>query len=317
MRFKDFWSKTFNKGSAVEEYLRDIDAEIARLSIHHLPDAVGIDNRKIMERIKELEDRRQAIVQNYGMKSAVEKQDNPWAICNAQGLSGQKLEDCIMEVKEKMGMHKANPEISISQNSEGRWVVLCSEHGPEDFERQEDAENYRDVHYHVRHELGKMGVESAGPVPNSLLARQDLEGRRKEKSYSSFNSKDFEDAISRIKDQLSRTTNREERASLANDLRGVQEAKREAELAAEEYRNRNKKSETTKSFRDIWGRLRKSLSPRDKQMLMEDVLNRFVPEGDVDAPSAMWAVNARNYLHSKGASEEEIEEIIDAIPQKP
>jgi len=32
-----------------------------------------------------------------------EDKNNPWAICNAQGLKGDKLERCIMDVKKKTG----------------------------------------------------------------------------------------------------------------------------------------------------------------------------------------------------------------------
>mgnify|MGYP001559044192 CR=1 FL=1 len=35
--------------------------------------------------------------------SIIERQDNPWAICHAQGLEGQKFEDCVRHVKEKLG----------------------------------------------------------------------------------------------------------------------------------------------------------------------------------------------------------------------
>jgi hypothetical protein len=48
-------------------------------------------------------------------------------------------------------------------------------------------------------EAEKMGVEAAGPTPNSLLAEQDLEGETTEKGYSNPNSNTIEDVKSRIK----------------------------------------------------------------------------------------------------------------------
>ena len=39
-------------------------------------------------------------------KALAEKQDNLWAICHAQGLTGDKYESCVLHVKDKMGMYK-------------------------------------------------------------------------------------------------------------------------------------------------------------------------------------------------------------------
>jgi hypothetical protein len=68
--------------------------------------------------------------------------NNPWAICHAQGLEGDKFESCVMDLKDKFGIAKDSTE-----------------------------ENYK-----------KMGIEGAGQTPNSLLAEQDLEDETETKT---------------------------------------------------------------------------------------------------------------------------------------
>lgn len=156
------------------------------------------------------------------MKSRIDKflekeevKDNPWAICHAQGLSGEKFEDCVMAVKRKLGVHKKidnfikdmtdgseststemgentdldksgkDYEIYQRRGEDGNTVyVLYDNKAGEEVGRYASRKDALDARDRVSSKSGAkkdFGISGAGPTPNSLLARQDLEGRKKKK----------------------------------------------------------------------------------------------------------------------------------------
>jgi hypothetical protein len=57
----------------------------------------------------------------------VNKQDNPWAICHAQGLEGDKFERCVMHVKEKFGKQERDQfreEGNVGKDDLGPMVAV-------------------------------------------------------------------------------------------------------------------------------------------------------------------------------------------------
>jgi len=46
-------------------------------------------------------------------------ENNPWAICHAQGLEGEKFESCVLQIKEKLGIKKEITEKDFNISNAG------------------------------------------------------------------------------------------------------------------------------------------------------------------------------------------------------
>lgn len=85
---------------------------------------------------------------------------------HGESIHTKEWDDCIRDVQSKDGNHKANA-----------YAVCTAKLGEQSFKSQ-----YRHMAYikslvtKAVKEVHKMGIGAAGPVPSSLLARQDLQG---------------------------------------------------------------------------------------------------------------------------------------------
>ena len=88
------------------------------------------------------------------------------------------------------------------------------------------------------HWVKKFGVAGAGPVPNSLLARQDLEGEEREKGIAT------DDALQDLADDAAVAGTKKEKKTIKSDIISTQK-----ERQIETLRLRGK---LNKSFKEIW-----------------------------------------------------------------
>lgn len=105
-------------------------------------------------------------------------------------------------------------------------------------DEKEGEDKYRDIaetfdemaddeakHAQKLEEVGKMGVEGAGPVPESGLAGQDLEGETRK-------SADSTKKLENIADKAEDVTTEKQADALVNKLKSIQEQRQNAQLRA-------------------------------------------------------------------------------------
>jgi hypothetical protein len=186
----------------------------------------------------------------------IAKQNNPFAICHAQGLTGDKYEDCVMDLKQKFGIHKGmeeqyNVNLDIVPKV-GEWVLLDNSGDPWKIMSvgpdgvctlgREDRNNQGPDYTVAR--LGQLtkavNINYAGPEPVSLLAGQDLEGETRKDIITSS-----QDKLNVIEEQSEGYETSKEKSSLVRKLREIQEKRQNATLKMRD-------SETKKSFKENW-----------------------------------------------------------------
>ena len=73
------------------------------------------------------------------MKSALMNKDvNPWAVCHSQNLTGDKFESCVLQIKERQGMHKDMTEEDCNKSHPDPSHDPENEY-PEDKDTSEDT----------------------------------------------------------------------------------------------------------------------------------------------------------------------------------
>jgi len=102
--------------------------------------------------------------------------------------------------------------------------------------------------------MKKFGIDGAGPVPNTLLARQDLEDERK-KDLLNVNVQVHkadaasDDKLEVIKDETEDVTGKEEKNELVDRIKTVQEKRQKATI---KQRDMTKSPLNKSSFKQLW-----------------------------------------------------------------
>lgn len=173
---------------------------------------------------------------------------------------------CVADVKAKGGANA--------------YAVCTAQLGEESFKSE-----YRGLAYtkselkKARKEVEKMGIEGAGTVPESLLARQDLEGeadRTEEETGDGIAMNAQKNAVDnnklvKLKDEAKKADTKEQKEELVDRIKQTQEKRQKAALEARGV---------AKSFSDFWKNLKKDSEydiARPGQVDMEDP-SEFVDE---------------------------------------
>lgn len=166
MAFKDFlffWkTRELSKGT-VDEVMQDFDRDIQLLR-HRLQDnkLTSREVKKLLEQIQDIRDRKDDIRRKYikQTKAASDKYDlEPVADVRRQGQKGNLR---------PLGLGKdINPHPALKDDTSKPNTMSVSE-TTEDYTLAEPLEMQGPM-------STKMGIEAAGPIPNSLLADQDLD----------------------------------------------------------------------------------------------------------------------------------------------
>ena len=136
-------------------------------------------------------------------------------------IHSEKWDQCVKDVK--------------SKNSGANAFAVCTAQlGEESFKSE-----YRHLSY-TKSLINKarkgMGIGFAGPIPSSLLARQDLEGEEKEKSNTVAGDKLVE-----LKDDAEVADTKKEKKSIASDIKNTQIKRQKATINMRQ-----------KSFKEYW-----------------------------------------------------------------
>jgi len=103
-------------------------------------------------------------------------ENNPWAICHAQGLTGDKFERCVMDIKakQKSQVQKGQDPKNYFIYSAGFsiYYVKCLDEGTEEgpFPTREAAERF------VQSEVAKSRIEKRGPGESIIDSWKDKDG---------------------------------------------------------------------------------------------------------------------------------------------
>ncbi len=156
-------------------------------------------------------------------------------------IHSSKWDDCVKNV-------------SVSNPSANAYAVCTAQLGEESFKSE-----HRDLAYvkseisKAKKEMNKVGISIAGPVPNSLLAEQDLEGKTKS-TILSTTAKQLDKIADKADEMTEDSQHTEEQVLLADKIESLQQKRQKAML-----------SERKKSFKQNWKDVNKKMSSFDAE----------------------------------------------------
>lgn len=254
MKFKDFWATKAAKIPKVRSY-RDQSAQ-ARKTGQPTGMTNGEDHDTIEQEL------------SFNNKSVVEKP--------GPSIHTSKWDECVADVKSK------NPGANA-------YAVCTSQLGDESFKSEFRGLAYtKSLIKNAKREMAKdVGVGFAGAVPNSLLARQDLEGT---KIRTTKSDKASNDKLYQLKDDAAYAETETEKKSVVTDIKDTQKKRQKAAINMRE-----------KSFKDVWkNELQKDqfsdAKKKAKQLISQgkskdEVVAALKREFDMDYGQAEYAYN--------------------------
>lgn len=166
----------------------------------------------------------------------------------------------------------------------------------------------------------KMGVEAAGPVPGSLLARQDLEGSETTKRrISPSELKQLQDKQGVMNPQFNDVSYKNEYITVVmsdtsnNEVfyyfNGTKFNELDQAKRAIDEQKKLSKSQKHFKFSDFW-KATNDLSESDKEKFAYELLQQLS-----DASGSSWVSQATSYLRGKGVKSDDISDIIEMIKE--